>query len=46
VGAPSHLQTGVIHEVGGEAPGRSPGGIILNGPLILLDNGLRVGHSF
>jgi hypothetical protein len=35
VGAHSCLQTGGTHEVGGKAPGRSLGEIILNGPLTL-----------
>jgi hypothetical protein len=35
-GAHSFLQTERIHEVGGEAPGRTLGGIILNGPMTLL----------
>jgi hypothetical protein len=45
-GAHSCLQTGVIYEVGGEAPGRSLGRIILNGPLTLPRSWLKGGSFF
>jgi hypothetical protein len=41
----SHLQTGVFMKVGGKAPGRSLGQIILNGPLTLWRSWLK-GRAF
>jgi hypothetical protein len=45
-GAHSCLQTGGNYELGGEAPGRSSGRIILNGPLTLPRSWLKGGSIF